>query len=1038
MFSRDNRGDDLFSNSTFDTSQNDKIIIREKSAKKVRKRVKKNTKYKDIEDSKVFKSELKSTDRVRVVSEKPVSNVNYKADSYKLPRLSEINAVKDFDNKDNGNKDLNSKDAASDFRRTSADWRETVAPGRDILEDPSSKKKKSGGPSALQIVAVAMAIVLLATAIMTTNVYAKKQCAEYKANAFAKLTTFEDNTFEQIAEIVEDVEEPISFAEEEPEEIRVLSLILSSVEKDLKIKLVDDEDMLVKNVPWSVTIEDEDGNTSEEFDDDEDGIIHMTEVSAGDYSVTLNESDALAGYELPYAAQLVSVKAKVEYKVIANIKEEIKSEKEVNVAAEDTGGKQAADVETAPPSNLDTVEYVESTKTEDGEEYVEATPDLTQTVKIKPGEKIAKFLDKLKASVSNKFGFSTMAFRLVATEDSGAPSPASEDEPKHGDTPTSDGNGKHTYKCPIEDCEYHDKTEDCTDSGDGKCKCGYEIPKPECEHSDTKLQRVDNTHHNKICRTCETVLGSNTDCDFSSGDCVCGNKKPEDPKPQEEHKLSYSTNNDGTHKVTCSVSDCNQSHNKDKESCTYESGKCKYCGFTEKKDEASVSLDVTSISLMIGESYTIKATVKPSGSANFASSDDGIATVDANGKVTGVREGNATIYANANGKSATCNVIVHGKQEEASILISGSSSLKVGETTTITATITPSDKTIKEVIVDDTSIISASVDGKNVTVKGLKAGFTRLKVVSDNGKDTSVTIHVTSAGDGIHSDEAQLYDAAKNALYVYEDGTYRLAKYKDYRENPSQKFFRKQETFLYTGWQTIDGQKCYFDKYHNKVTGRQIIGGVEYDFGEDGTVSSGSGSLGIDVSKYQPSINWSAVKSSGVEYVIIRCGYRGSSTGVLIEDPYFKSHIKGAKAAGLKVGVYFFTTAVSEAEAVEEASMCAYLCNGYSLDFPIFIDCESSPRPGYNGLSAGERTQVIKAFCNTIRSAGYSAGIYANKTWLSSYMNAGELSGYKIWLAQYNQAGPTYSGKYDMWQYTSKGSVNGISGYVDMNKCYYK
>ncbi|NLG04099.1 MAG: hypothetical protein GX567_09775, partial [Clostridia bacterium] len=139
---------------------------------------------------------------------------------------------------------------------------------------------------------------------------------------------------------------------------------------------------------------------------------------------------------------------------------------------------------------------------------------------------------------------------------------------------------------------------------------------------------------------------------------------------------------------------------------------------------------------------------------------------------------------------------------------------------------------------------------------------------------------------------------------------------------------------------------------------------------------------------------------------------------------------------GLKVGVYFFTTAINETEAVEEASMCAALCSGYGINYPIFMDCESSGRPGYNGMSAGQRTSIIKAFCNTIKSAGYTPGVYANKTWLSSYMNVSELSGYKIWLAQYNAAGPTYKGRYDLWQYTSKGSVSGISGYVDMNQSY--
>ena len=386
-----------------------------------------------------------------------------------------------------------------------------------------------------------------------------------------------------------------------------------------------------------------------------------------------------------------------------------------------------------------------------------------------------------------------------------------------------------------------------------------------------------------------------------------------------------------------------------------------------------------------------------------------------------------------NGKCKFCS---YKQPDTSSISLSGTATIKVDETTKITASISPTGKKISGVTFSDSSIASCTYDSTSVTVKGLKAGSTKMTVKSDNGKSADITITV-NAKEQKYADDAQLYDAFKNALYVKEGDSYRLAKYRDYKNNSTQKFYRKVETFLYTGWQTIDGQKCYFDKNHNKVTGKQVIGGVEYDFGESGTVSAGSGSLGIDVSKYQPSINWAAVKSSGVDYAIIRCGYRGSSTGALIEDPYFKSHIKGAKAAGLKVGVYFFTTAVTEAEAVEEASMCAYLCNGYGLDFPIFMDCESSPRAGYNGMSASQRTAIIKAFCNTVRSAGYSAGVYANKTWLSSYMNAGELSGYKIWLAQYNSA-PTYSGKYDMWQYTSKGSVNGISGYVDMNKCYYR
>ena len=965
MFSRDSRGDDLFSKSTFDATNPDKIIIREKEAskKKIRRRVKKGTKdailakEKEIKKaSKVKvtkqkdKTEKKSVydtvsfdvvdlDREISTDKKPDNSVKREDKGFKLPRLSEISKSRDdFDNNDLG----------SDFRKSSADWKDAVIPdfsGLDELNSDDSFFAAFKNASWMQYVAMGLAVVLFVSSILTTNVYAKLQCADLKAEAFSKLTKYEDTSFEQVAMAVENVEEPISLEEATPQIGKVLSLVLTSVEKDLKIKLIDEDETLVKGVPWSVTVSDSEGNSSEESDDDLDGIIHMTDVNAGDYTVTLNPNDSLADFELPKSAQMVSVKAKVEYKVIANIKDEIKSEKEVNVAAEDTGGNQAADVEAAPNKLTDTVEYVESTKTVNGEEYVEAAVDISKTAKLEKTGTLLAVAEKIKTTAQSNLGNVSVLFPLLLAH-----------EGEHTFKYISNNDGTHSISCEVTGCDGEfEKSGSCdTDGEGGACsKCGYK-PKP-AEHTLTYTSNNNGTH-NVTCSVSECNQGhinNNVACEYENGKCkYCNYTKP----AEQEHNLTYTSNNNGTHKVTCSVSGCNQNHNNNSVACTYENGKCKFCSY-KQPDTSSISL-------------------------------------------------------------------------------SGTATIKVDETTKITASISPTGKKISGVTLSDSSIASCTYDSMSVTVKGLKAGSTKMTVQSDNGKSADITITV-NAKEQKYADDAQLYDASKNALYVKEGDSYRLAKYRDYKNNSTQKFYRKVETFLYTGWQTIDGQKCYFDKNHNKVTGKQVIGGVEYDFGESGTVSAGSGSLGIDVSKYQPSINWAAVKSSGVDYVIIRCGYRGSSTGALIEDPYFKSHIKGAKAAGLKVGVYFFTTAVTEAEAVEEASMCAYLCNGYGLDFPIFMDCESSPRAGYNGMSASQRTAIIKAFCNTVRSAGYSAGVYANKTWLSSYMKAGELSGYKIWLAQYNSA-PTYSGKYDMWQYTSKGSVNGISGYVDMNKCYYR
>ncbi len=194
--------------------------------------------------------------------------------------------------------------------------------------------------------------------------------------------------------------------------------------------------------------------------------------------------------------------------------------------------------------------------------------------------------------------------------------------------------------------------------------------------------------------------------------------------------------------------------------------------------------------------------------------------------------------------------------------------------------------------------------------------------------------------------------------------------------------------------------------------------------------------FGIDVSKWNKKINWDRVKADGVDFVIIRCGYRGSSTGALVEDPYFKQNIDGAAKAGIKVGIYFFTQAVNEAEAVEEASMVLTLCKGSELAFPIFIDTEGA---GGNGradkLEKGNRTAVCKAFCQTIENAGLNAGIYASKNWFRNNLDMTKLEDYYIWLAEY-KGSPTYEASYDMWQYTSSGTVDGIEGRVDLNISY--
>ncbi len=191
---------------------------------------------------------------------------------------------------------------------------------------------------------------------------------------------------------------------------------------------------------------------------------------------------------------------------------------------------------------------------------------------------------------------------------------------------------------------------------------------------------------------------------------------------------------------------------------------------------------------------------------------------------------------------------------------------------------------------------------------------------------------------------------------------------------------------------------------------------------------------GIDVSKWNETIDWEAVKEDGVEFAIIRCGYRGSLSGSLILDPMYEQNIRGAIDADIPVGVYFFTQAVNEVEAVEEASMVISLIRQY--DYPVFLDSESA---GGNGraddLNAEDRTRIHKAFLETIANAGYATGIYASANWLNERVDMTELSDYHTWLAEYAEV-PSYDGYYHMWQYTSKGSIDGISTNVDLNLCY--
>ena len=239
--------------------------------------------------------------------------------------------------------------------------------------------------------------------------------------------------------------------------------------------------------------------------------------------------------------------------------------------------------------------------------------------------------------------------------------------------------------------------------------------------------------------------------------------------------------------------------------------------------------------------------------------------------------------------------------------------------------------------------------------------------------------------------------------------------------------------YQYTGWQNIDGATYYYDPAtHQPVTGNQVIQGNVYTFGADGALNRTA--RGIDVSKFQGSIDWNAVKADGITFAIIRCGYRGYGSGALVEDSTYRANIRGAINAGLKVGVYFYSQATNEAEAVEEASMVLSLVSGYSLPLGVYYDTEkvAGDTGRADTISAAQRTACAVAFCETIRNSGYSAGVYSYASWFYNSLNFANISKYNTWIAQYRDT-LSFNYKYNIWQYTGSGHVNGISKPVDMN-----
>ena len=819
----------------------------------------------------------------------------------------------------------------------------------------------------------------------------------------------------------------------------------TSIEKDLKIKFVNSKtNKLIANVPFSVTVETPDKKTETWTDDDMDGIIYKTGITPGKYSVAMNAltDEKYKDYEISTTAKKVDVRKEIAYQQV-DVSDEIKKESEVDSKKEDTMIN-----DTEQESTLtDTVAWVESTKT-----VIEATYTAIDRKNVKDPMTSAKagtyirtanliLSDlSLKVGESQKLSYSAdisnVSFgQANYTYDSSIIS-VSPDGTITG-LMSGSTNLTVTVQGTIQKPDTSGNNVSETETFTGNCTINVTEAKVEVERI-----TLDN---NSLTLTEGGVatLKATVAPDNASNKAVTWISSNADVATVDSNG-TVTAKKEGTADITVA--------SQENPAIT---AVCKVT-VMKKTDSRTLSLSQSNLSLAPNAKAEIKAIIGNSDAAgskdgtleytldntdvasvSMGTLKDGTATITVTGKKAGVAM--LTVKLKDSSLTAVCTITV---QENTLKLDKSTLSIMPGRKGTVTATAgsttgtfsaDTSDKNIATVKISETK---KSSDGSSLTatveVTGVKTGSATVTVnYTDNGFTQSQTFTVKVA-----AKEGKLMDTSNRQLYVLtSDNKYREATYADYYDTTIKTFYIKTEGKIkYTGWQTIDGRLYFFDAAGNKVTGEQVIQGAKYNFASDGSLVTGSGSFGIDVSKWNGTIDWTAVKNSGVNYVIIRCGYRGSSTGALVEDPKFKANIQGANAAGLKVGVYFFSQAVNKAEAVEEASMTIELIRKYKISYPVFLDVEGSGGRG-DKVDKATRTDVIKAYCETVQNAGYTAGVYANKSWLTNKIDAGQLSKYKIWLAQY-AATPTYTGRYDMWQYKSTGKISGISGNVDLNISY--
>lgn len=232
------------------------------------------------------------------------------------------------------------------------------------------------------------------------------------------------------------------------------------------------------------------------------------------------------------------------------------------------------------------------------------------------------------------------------------------------------------------------------------------------------------------------------------------------------------------------------------------------------------------------------------------------------------------------------------------------------------------------------------------------------------------------------------------------------------------------------GWNIIDG-KTYYCMSNSFLKGWADIGGFRYYFDKNTGIKSSR--VGIDVSYFQGNIDWNKVKAAGVDFAIIRAGGRYYGGGGLYVDDNFEKNIKGALAAGIKCGVYVFSAAINEVEGAQEANLILNAIQGYNITGPLVIDLEVNYGRAQN-LTKSQRTNIALTALEVLKSSGHNAMLYTGHYFYQNYLEPSRLTGYPLWIAYYTSDYNKVSDvPYSIWQYTSSGSVPGISGRVDLN-----